>query len=82
MLGGHLPNHGAPAGSCPWHFVRSFRFFHSRHLGMRFCLFGGLWGMMTHLFAVSIGIVCKPPVLQGAAPVVAVVMAIFEFMFY
>jgi hypothetical protein len=38
--------------------------------------------MMTHLFAVSIGIISKPPVLQGAAPMVAVVMAIFEFMFY
>jgi hypothetical protein len=38
--------------------------------------------MITHLFAVSIGIVSKPPVLQGAAPVSAVVFAIFEFMFY
>ena len=47
-----------------------------------FCLFGGFWGMITHLFAVSIGIVSKPPVLQGAAPVSAVVFAIFEFMFY
>jgi len=49
---------------------------------VNFCLFGGLWGMITHLFAVSIGIVSKPPVLQGAAPVAAVVIAIFEFMFY
>jgi hypothetical protein len=49
---------------------------------VNFCLFGGLWGMMTHLFAVSIGIVTKPPVLQGAAPVAAVVFAIFEFMLY
>lgn len=47
-----------------------------------FCLLGGLWGMTTHLFAVSIGIVDKPPVLQGAAPVAAVIIAIFEFMFY
>ncbi|MFZ2098771.1 MAG: hypothetical protein WAV05_19225 [Anaerolineales bacterium] len=49
---------------------------------VNFCLFGGLWGMITHLFAVSIGIVSKPPVLQGAAPVAAVVIAIFEFMLY
>jgi hypothetical protein len=49
---------------------------------VNFCLFGGLWGMITHLFAVSIGIVSKPPVLQGAAPVAAVSIAIFEFMFY
>ena len=38
--------------------------------------------MITHLFAVSLGIVSKPPALQGAAPVAAVVIAIFEFMFY
>ena len=49
---------------------------------VNFCLLGGLWGMITHLFAVSIGIVSKPPALQGAAPVAAVVFAIFEFMFY
>jgi hypothetical protein len=49
---------------------------------VNFCLLGGLWGMITHLFAVSIGIVTKPLVLQGAAPVAAVIIAIFEFMFY
>jgi hypothetical protein len=47
-----------------------------------FCLLGGLWGMITHLLAVSLGIVTKPPVLQGAAPLAAIVIAIFEFMFY
>ena len=47
-----------------------------------FCLLGGLWGMITHLFAVAIGIVNKPPVLQSAAPAAAVIIAIFEFMFY
>jgi hypothetical protein len=49
---------------------------------VNFSLLGGLWGMITHLIAVSIGIVSKPPVLQGAAPAAAVIMAIFEFMFY
>ena len=49
---------------------------------LNFCLFGGLWGMITHLFAVSIGIVSKPPPLQGAAPLAVVVFPIFEFMLY
>ncbi len=47
-----------------------------------FCLFGGLWGMVTHTWAVYLGIVNKPPLLQGASPVAAVVIAIFEFTFY
>jgi hypothetical protein len=49
---------------------------------LNFILMGGLWGMCTHLLAVSLGIVTKPPHLQGASPVAAVVIAIFEFMFY
>jgi hypothetical protein len=49
---------------------------------VNFCLLGGLWGLITHLIAVSIGIVTKPPALQGAAPAAAVIFAIFEFMFY
>jgi hypothetical protein len=49
---------------------------------VNFCLLGGLWGMITHLIAVYLGIVNKPPVLQGAAPAAAVIIAIFEFMFY
>ena len=47
-----------------------------------FCLFGGLWGMVTHVWAVYRGIVDKPPMLQGASPVAAVVIAIFELMLY
>lgn len=47
-----------------------------------FCLFGGLWGMVTHLWAVYRGIVNKPPMLQGASPAAAVIIAIFEFIFY
>jgi len=49
---------------------------------INFCLLGGLWGMVTHLWAVYRGILVKPPMLQGASPVAAVVIAIFEFMFY
>lgn len=49
---------------------------------INFCLLGGLWGMITHLWAVYRGILVKPPMLQGASPVAAVVIAIFEFIFY
>jgi len=49
---------------------------------VNFCLLGGLWGMITHLLAISQGILSRPPVLQTAAPVAAVIIAIFEFMFY
>jgi len=49
---------------------------------VNFCFLGGLWGMITHLIAVSLGIVSKPPALQGASPAAAVIFAIFEFMLY
>jgi hypothetical protein len=52
-----------------------------RH-SLNFILLGGLWGMCTHLMAVGLGIVSKPPPLQRASPVAAVVIAIFEFIFY
>jgi hypothetical protein len=47
-----------------------------------FCLLGGLWGMTTHTWAVYRGLVEKPPMLQGASPLAAVVIAVFEFTFY
>jgi len=47
-----------------------------------FCLLGGLWGMITHIWAVRLGIADKPPVLRGVAPAAAVTVAVFEFMFY
>jgi hypothetical protein len=53
-----------------------------RNAAATFCLLWGVWGMITHLFAVSVGIVDRPPVLQGAAPAAAVIIAIFEFIFY
>jgi hypothetical protein len=49
---------------------------------INFCLLGGFWGMITHLWAIHRGILEKPPLLQGASSVAAVVIAIFEFMFY
>jgi len=47
-----------------------------------FILFGGIWGICTHVWAVFRGIVKKPPMLQGASPVAAIVIAFFEYIFY
>jgi hypothetical protein len=52
------------------------------HPLIAYLLFGGLWGMVSHLWAVSRGIVDRPSMLQGASPVSAVIIAIFEFIFY
>jgi hypothetical protein len=49
---------------------------------LNFCFFGGLWGIITHIWAIYRGILEKPPMLQGASPIAAVVIATFEFMFY
>jgi hypothetical protein len=49
---------------------------------LNFCLFGGTWGIITHLLAIYRGILEKPPMLQGANPTAAVVIAAFEFIFY
>ncbi len=49
---------------------------------LTYCLIGGALGSLTHIWAVQRGIVTKPPMLQGASPLAAVVIAFFEFMFY
>lgn len=49
---------------------------------INFCLFGGLWGIITHIWAIYRGILEKPPMLQGANPIAAVLIAAFEFIFY
>jgi len=46
------------------------------------CLLGGLWGMITHSWAIYRGILDKVPMLQGASPIATVVLPIFEFAFY
>lgn len=53
-----------------------------RNVVLTFCLMGGSLGVLTHLWAVYRGIVTKPPMLQGASPLGAVVIAFFEFIFY
>jgi hypothetical protein len=47
-----------------------------------YCLMGGLLGSLTHLWAVYRGVVTGPPMLQGASPLAAVVIAFFEYIFY
>jgi len=47
-----------------------------------FCLLGGVWGVCGHIWAVFLGIVTKPPMLQGASPVAAVLISFFEYIFY
>jgi hypothetical protein len=47
-----------------------------------FLLMGGILGSLTHLWAVHLGIVTRPPMLQGASPLAAVVFAFFEYLFY
>jgi hypothetical protein len=47
-----------------------------------YCLLGGVWGILSHTLAVFLGIVSKPPPLQGASPLAAVGFAFFEFTLY
>jgi hypothetical protein len=47
-----------------------------------YCLMGGLWGVLGHILGVVLGLVTKPPVLQGAAPAAVLFIAFFEFIFY
>jgi hypothetical protein len=47
-----------------------------------YCLIGGTFGSLTHIWAVYRGVVSRPPMLLGASPLGAVVIAFFEYMFY
>ena len=47
-----------------------------------YCLMSGILGSLTHIWAVYRGVVTKPPMLQGASPLGAVVIAFFEYIFY
>ncbi|MQY79201.1 MAG: hypothetical protein GH151_08410 [Bacteroidetes bacterium] len=50
--------------------------------GLSFFILGGLWGSLTHIWAVIIGITKKPPMLQGVDTAPVVIIAFFEFIFY
>ena len=56
--------------------------YRSRMPLLTYLLFGGLWGMVTHTWAVYRGIVDRPPMLHGASPLAAVVFPFFEFILY
>jgi hypothetical protein len=45
-----------------------------------YCLLGALLGSLTHIWAVVRGTI--PPMLQGASPLAAVIIAFFEYGFY
>ena len=47
-----------------------------------FCLTGGVIGILTHIWAVYRGAVSKSPMIQGASPLAAIVIAFFEYIFY
>jgi hypothetical protein len=49
---------------------------------VNFCLFGELWGILTHILAIERGILDKPPMLTGSNPLAALTIAAFEFIFY
>jgi hypothetical protein len=49
---------------------------------LSFCISGGLWGLLTHIWAIHRGILQKPPMLQGSSPISALTIATFEFIFY
>jgi len=49
---------------------------------LNFLILGGLLGAITHIWAISRGILDNPPILQGASPIAASVLPIFEFTFY
>jgi hypothetical protein len=53
-----------------------------RNFVLTFCFLGGVTGSLTHIWAVYRGIVTKPPMLKGASPLAAVVIAFFEYVFY
>jgi len=46
------------------------------------CGLAGVWGILTHTWAIHRGIVTKPPMLMGASPLAALLIAFFEYIFY
>ena len=75
------PIYGLGFGALGWLFHRLAGRLPGRPV-LSFCALGGLWGMLSHLWAIHRGILEKPPMLQGVSPVAAAIMPIFEFIFY
>ncbi len=49
---------------------------------LTWCLLGGWWGAITHIWAMYRGLIDIPPALQGISPIAIAVIPIFEFMWY
>ena len=75
------PAYGLLFGGAAWLFWRLAQRIPGRSV-VNYCLLGGMWGGLTHMWAISRGILEKPPMLQGASPVAAVIFPIFEFTLY
>ncbi len=75
------PGYGLLFGAVAWLFWQLAVRIPGRTV-VTYCLLGGLWGALTHIWAISRGILEKPPMLQGAGPVAVVVFPIFEFILY
>jgi len=46
-----------------------------------FFFLSGFWGVLTHIWAIQRGIL-RPPMLRGASPLAALLIAFFEYIFY
>ena len=75
------PSYGLLFGAVAWFFWHLAQRIPGRSV-INYCLLGGLWGALTHVWAISRGIIDKPPMLQGASPVAVVIFPIFEFILY
>jgi len=75
------PVYGLLFGGVAWLFWHFAQLIPGRSV-VNYCILGGLWGALSHMWAISRGILDKPPMLQGVAPIAAVVFPIFEFILY
>jgi hypothetical protein len=75
------PLYGLLFGGVAWAFWRLALRLPGRPV-VNYCLLGGVWGSLTHVWAIYRGILEKPPMLRGASPVAAVVFPFFEFVLY
>jgi hypothetical protein len=75
------PAYGLLFGGVAWLFWHLAQRMPGRSV-LNYCFLGGLWGSLTHVWAIYRGILDKPPMLQGASPVAAVVFPFFEFILY
>lgn len=63
-------------------FLASLASRNARHSTVLFVLLGATLGPVTHLFAVTRGLLEKPPALRGASPAAAVLVSFPEFALF